>query len=80
MGDSSEFRVFLFLLPGLSNHPSSLSLDPRRPALSPSSCPRAQSWIYNCETANWRVDLTEYIAWARACKVDPLEALERFLA
>jgi len=41
---------------------------------------KPQSWVYNCETANRRVDLTEFIAWARACKVGPQEALERFLA
>jgi transcriptional regulator with XRE-family HTH domain len=40
---------------------------------------KAQSWIYNCETANRRVDVTEFIAWVRACKVDPEEAFRRFL-
>jgi transcriptional regulator with XRE-family HTH domain len=40
---------------------------------------KPQSWIYNCETGNRRVDVTEFIAWARACKLDPQEALARFL-
>jgi len=40
---------------------------------------KPQSWVYNCETANRRVDVTEFVAWARACKVDPQEALLRLL-
>jgi len=40
---------------------------------------KPQSWIYNCETANRRVDLAEFIAWARACKVEPSVALQKFL-
>lgn len=41
---------------------------------------RPQSWVYNCETANRRVDLVEFIAWARCCGLDPGEAFRRFLA
>jgi transcriptional regulator with XRE-family HTH domain len=41
---------------------------------------RPQSWIYNCETANRRVDVTEFIAWAKACGVEAQEAFGRFLA
>ena len=40
---------------------------------------KPQSWIYNCETANRRVDVTEFVAWAKACDVDPNDALEDFL-
>ena len=40
---------------------------------------RPQSWVHNCETANRRVDVTEFTAWARACGVDPKQALARFL-
>lgn len=40
---------------------------------------KPQSWIYNCETGNRGVDVTEFIAWARACKLDPCEILSRFL-
>jgi transcriptional regulator with XRE-family HTH domain len=40
---------------------------------------KPQSWVYNCETANRRVDLTEFIAWAKACNLDPRNAFARFL-
>jgi transcriptional regulator with XRE-family HTH domain len=41
---------------------------------------KPQSWIYNCEVANRRVDVTEFIAWAKACSVDPRIAFARLLA
>lgn len=41
---------------------------------------KPQSYIYNCETANRRVDVTEFIAWAKACSMEPLAAFRRFLA
>jgi transcriptional regulator with XRE-family HTH domain len=40
---------------------------------------KPQSWVYNCETGNRRVDLAEFIAWARACGVDARLAFGRFL-
>jgi len=40
---------------------------------------KPQSWIYNCESANRRVDVAEFIAWARACEADPREAFARLL-
>jgi transcriptional regulator with XRE-family HTH domain len=40
---------------------------------------RPQSWIYNCESANRRVDLTEFIDWAKCCGVNAVEAFSRFL-
>jgi transcriptional regulator with XRE-family HTH domain len=40
---------------------------------------KPQSWVYNCETANRRVDVTEFVAWARACNLDPQAAFTRFL-
>jgi transcriptional regulator with XRE-family HTH domain len=40
---------------------------------------KPQSWVYNCETANRRVDVAEFIAWARACGADPQVAFARFL-
>jgi hypothetical protein len=40
---------------------------------------KPQSWVYNCETANRRVDVTEFVAWARACAADPIAALRRLL-
>jgi len=40
---------------------------------------KPQSWVYNCESANRRVDATEFIAWARACDADPQVAFARLL-
>ena len=40
---------------------------------------RPQSWVYNCETGNRRVDLAEFCTWCRACRVEPTSALRRFL-
>jgi transcriptional regulator with XRE-family HTH domain len=40
---------------------------------------KPQSWVYNCESANRRVDVTEFIAWAKACAIDPSAAFTRFL-
>jgi len=40
---------------------------------------RPQSWVYNCETANRRVDITEFVRWARACDVDPKKAFAELL-
>lgn len=40
---------------------------------------KPQSWIYNCESANRRVDVAEFAAWCRACNADPLTALAELL-
>ena len=40
---------------------------------------KPQSWIYNCETANRRVDVTEFIDWAKCCGIGPADAFSRFL-
>jgi transcriptional regulator with XRE-family HTH domain len=40
---------------------------------------RPQSWVYNCETGNRRMDVTEFVAWARACDVEPKKAFAKFL-
>jgi hypothetical protein len=40
---------------------------------------KPQSWVYNCETANRRVDITEFIDWARACEMDPNQAFTELL-
>jgi hypothetical protein len=40
---------------------------------------KPQSWIYNCETANRRVDLVEFIDWAKNCGVEPSDAVTRFV-
>jgi transcriptional regulator with XRE-family HTH domain len=40
---------------------------------------KPQSWIYNCESANRRVDVSEFIAWAKGCGADPSDAFARLL-
>ena len=40
---------------------------------------RPQSWVHNCETANRRVDIAEFIEWCGACEVDPVKALQQLL-
>ncbi|MFC1678069.1 helix-turn-helix domain-containing protein [Planctomycetota bacterium] len=40
---------------------------------------KPQSWVYNCETANRRVDITEFIAWSKACGIDPKKAFTKLL-
>lgn len=40
---------------------------------------RPQSWVYNCETGARRVDIAEFIAWAKGCEVGPKEAFHRLL-
>lgn len=40
---------------------------------------KPQRWVHNCETANRRLDVTELIAWARACDVQPEAAFSRLL-
>ena len=40
---------------------------------------RPQSWVYNCETGNRRIDVTEFIAWCKACDSDPRDGFARIL-
>jgi transcriptional regulator with XRE-family HTH domain len=40
---------------------------------------KAQSYIYNCEVSNRRVDITEFVLWSKACGVDPKKAFNRLL-
>ena len=40
---------------------------------------KPQSWVHNCETANRRVDVAEFVAWCEACGVKPQQGLSRFL-
>ncbi len=40
---------------------------------------KPQSYIYNCEVANRRVDIMEFIEWTRACGVNPRTAFSRLL-
>jgi transcriptional regulator with XRE-family HTH domain len=40
---------------------------------------KPQSFVYNCETANRRVDITEFILWSNACEIDPKKAFNKLL-
>ncbi|MHB9071655.1 MAG: helix-turn-helix domain-containing protein [Sedimentisphaerales bacterium] len=40
---------------------------------------KPQSYIYNCETGNRRVDITEFVLWAKACGVEPKAAFAKML-
>ena len=40
---------------------------------------KPQSWVYNCESANRRVDVTEFVAWCKGCGVNPAEAFAGLL-
>jgi transcriptional regulator with XRE-family HTH domain len=39
---------------------------------------KPQSWVYNCETGNRRVDIAEFCNWCRACNIPPSNAIRRF--
>jgi transcriptional regulator with XRE-family HTH domain len=38
---------------------------------------RPQSWVYNCESGNRRVDIAEFCTWCRVCGVPPVNAIRR---
>lgn len=40
---------------------------------------KPQSYVYNCETGNRRVDITEFVLWSKACGVDPKTAFAKML-
>ncbi len=40
---------------------------------------KPQSWVYNCEVSIRRVDITEFILWAKACEIDPKKAFSKLL-
>jgi len=40
---------------------------------------KPQSWVFNCETANRRMDVTEFVSWAKACDVSPKTAFAKLL-
>lgn len=40
---------------------------------------KPQSWVYNCETGNRRVDVAEFCEWAAACGIEPDAAVRRHL-
>jgi hypothetical protein len=39
---------------------------------------KPQSWVYNCETGNRRVDVVEFSLWVEACGSRPEEELAAF--
>ena len=41
---------------------------------------KPQSWIHNCESANRRVDVAEFVLWCRACGANPAEAFDAVAA
>ena len=40
---------------------------------------KPQSWVYNCESANRRVDVAEFVCWCKACGLKAQDGLKRFL-
>ena len=40
---------------------------------------KPQSWVYNCESGNRRMDVTEFVAWVQACEMDPQKAFSLLL-
>ncbi len=40
---------------------------------------KTQTYIQYCETKSRRVDLAEFIVWAKACQVAPEDALKRYM-
>lgn len=40
---------------------------------------KPQSWVYNCESSNRRVDVAEFARWSIACGVDPVKAFRLYL-
>jgi len=40
---------------------------------------KPQSYVHKCETADRRVDITEFTSWAKACGVNPKTAFSKLL-
>src|SRR3954453_6819218 len=40
---------------------------------------RPQSWVYDCESGNRRVDVIEFCDWCRACGVEPETAVRKLV-
>lgn len=40
---------------------------------------KTQTYIQYCETKSRRVDLAEFIVWAKACQIHPEDALKRYM-
>ena len=40
---------------------------------------RPQSWVYNCESGNRRMDVTEFVDWVQGCGIDATKAFDQLL-
>lgn len=40
---------------------------------------RTQPWVHKTETGDRRADVTEFLAWCVACRVDPKEAFRQLI-
>lgn len=40
---------------------------------------RPQPWVHKSENGERRLDVSEFLAWAEACGVDPKDAFARFV-
>ncbi len=40
---------------------------------------KPQSWVYNCETGNRRVDMAEFARWCEACGCEPGKTFAEWL-
>ena len=40
---------------------------------------KPQSWVYNCETGNRRVDVVEFVDWCQACDIQPVNGVRKLL-
>ena len=38
-----------------------------------------QSWVYKSETGIRRMDVAEFCDWCKACNLDPVQGIRRFL-
>jgi transcriptional regulator with XRE-family HTH domain len=70
---SPAYKMLPFLLKNLRESAGMTQRDLGKKLKKP------QSWIYNCESANRRVDVTEFAFWCRACGVDPVKAFGEVL-
>jgi len=40
---------------------------------------KPQSYVHNCEVANRRVDVTEFVVWSKACGIKPEKSFAELL-
>jgi len=86
---AGEGRILLVMSPKAQHNPAYKKLPPFLRALREKAgltqrgigerLKRPQSFVFNCEVGNRRVDVAEFAAWAKACGVDPTEAFQRLM-